>query len=49
MQGSVGMLLADVASAIGLTGDEQLQVLGADLADELQEELIAVPGGNGRI
>ena len=46
--GSVGMLLVDVATAIGLTSDEQVQVLGADLANELQSDLVVVPGGNGR-
>lgn len=47
--GSVGMLLADVATAIGLTCEEQVQVLGEELAGELQGELITLPGRNGRI
>jgi hypothetical protein len=47
--GSVGMLLADIATAIGLTSEEQVQALGIDLASELKNIMIPVPGGNGRI
>jgi hypothetical protein len=46
--GSVGMLLIDVTTAIGLTGEEQAQALGAELAGELHNVMIPVPGGNGR-
>jgi len=49
VDGSVGMLLADITSAIGLTSEEQVQVLGTSLASELQEELLTVSGGNIKI
>jgi len=36
VQGSVGLLLADVVAAIGLASDEQAHVLGPGLARDLQ-------------
>jgi hypothetical protein len=44
---SVGLILADVAMTIGLTSIEQLQVFGAELADELKFVLVSAPGNNG--
>jgi hypothetical protein len=40
---SVGLLLADLSIAIGLTPDEQAQALGEDLVNELQDVLISIP------
>jgi hypothetical protein len=47
LDGSVGLLLADLAIAIGLTPEEQVQALGADLVNELQGMLVSAPEGNG--
>ncbi len=47
VEANVGLLLADLAVAIGLTPAEQAQALGAELVNELQGELIIVPGNNG--
>jgi hypothetical protein len=47
LKGSVGLLLADLALALGLSPDEQVQVLGEKLANELQEVLLTLPGSNG--
>ena len=47
LDGSVGLLLADLAVAIGLTSEEQVQALGADLVNELQGMLVSAPEGNG--
>ena len=44
METNVGLLLADVTAAIGLTPEEKVFVLGAELLDELQDTLLAVPG-----
>jgi hypothetical protein len=44
---SVGLLLADLVTGLGLTQEEQVQVLGVDLANELKDVLIPVPGDNG--
>jgi len=43
---SVGMLLADLSMAIGLTIDEQVQALGSKLVNELQDALISTPEKN---
>ena len=40
---SVGLLLADLSIAIGLTTDEKVQALGEDLVNELQDVLISTP------
>ena len=47
METNVGLLLADVTAAIGLTPEEKVFVLGAELLDELQDTLLLVPGDNG--
>ena len=47
LKGSVGLLLADLALALGLSPDEQVQALGEKLANELQEVLLTLPGSNG--
>ena len=47
LETNVGLLLADVTAAIGLTPEEKVLVLGADLVDELQDTLLPVPGDNG--
>ncbi len=39
VEGSIGMLLADVINGIGLETNEQVQVLGTDLFQEMQEIL----------
>ena len=36
-KGSIGLLLADVASAIGLRPEEQAQALGQDLYNKISE------------
>jgi hypothetical protein len=41
VEGSIGMLLADVINGIGLAVEEQVQVLGRDLFQELQDFLKA--------
>lgn len=39
VEGNVGMLLADLMNALGLGTSEQVQVLGSDLYQELQDFL----------
>jgi hypothetical protein len=39
VEGNVGMLLADVINGIGLRTDEQIQVLGADLFQDMEDFL----------
>ena len=39
VEGSIGMLLADVINGIGLAVEEQVQVLGTDLFREMQDFL----------
>lgn len=36
MQASVGLLLADIARALGLTPLEQIEALGSEMVEELQ-------------
>ena len=48
VHGNVALLLADVAMSIGLDTVEQLQILGVELAQELEEVLAPQPGRNGR-
>ncbi len=36
MQGSVGLLLADIARALGLSPVEQIEALGSEMVEELQ-------------
>ena len=45
---SVGLLLADVVMAVGLDTLDQIQVLGADLAHELDEFYHTEPGNISR-
>ena len=45
VHGNVALLLADVTMSIGLDTIEQMQVMGADLTQELDEVL--APGRNG--
>ena len=45
VEGSIGMLLADVINGIGLVTEEQVQVLGPDLFRELQD-FLKVPAHN---
>jgi hypothetical protein len=47
LETNVGLLLADVTTAIGLTSEEKVLVLGAELLDELQDTLLPVPVDNG--
>jgi len=47
VKGSVGLLLADLVMAIDLNPAEQVEVLGADLVEELQGILTATTSGNG--
>lgn len=37
VDGNVGLILADLVSGLGLSADEQAQVLGAELHKEIQE------------
>jgi len=46
VSGNVGLLLSDIALALGLNTLEQIQVFGAELAHELHEALVT-PGSNG--
>ncbi len=39
VRASVGFLLADVAIALGLTGEEQQEAFGSELAAELRPEI----------
>lgn len=39
VEGNMGMLLADLINGIGLGTDEQAQVLGADLFQEMKDFL----------
>lgn len=39
VEGNMGMLLADLINGIGLGTDEQVQVLGADLFQEMKDFL----------
>ena len=45
---NVGLLLADVVMAVGLDTIERVEVLGAELAHELDEVLAPKPESNGR-
>jgi hypothetical protein len=45
---SVGLLLADIVMSVGLDTLDQIQVLGADLAHELDEFFHTEPGNNSR-
>lgn len=47
INGNVALLLVDVAMSIGLNTVEQLQILGVELAQELEEILAPKPGRNG--
>ena len=44
---NVALLLVDVAMAVGLDTIERVQVLGAELTQELDDFLAPKPGGNG--
>jgi hypothetical protein len=48
VQGSVGLLLLDLALALGFTSHEISEALGDVLATELEGMLPVCPGGNGR-
>jgi len=39
MRGSVGLILADLVNGLGLPTDIQIEILGADLFQEVQEKL----------
>ena len=39
VEGNMGMLLADLVNNVGLSIDEQVQVLGTELFQEMQELL----------
>ena len=39
VEGNMGMLLADLINGIGLRTDEQIQVLGKDLFEDVQDFL----------
>jgi hypothetical protein len=39
VEGNMGMLLADLINGLGLGNDEQVQVLGADLFQEMKDFL----------
>jgi len=43
MQTSVGLLMMDIVSAIKLTSDEQMRVLGDNLVSELHDVLVIAP------
>lgn len=48
LNANVGLLLADFANQMGFSQDELVQALGADLVDELRDQLISTPSKNGR-
>jgi hypothetical protein len=48
VNGNVALLLVDVTMSIGLDTLERVQVLGVELAQELDETLAPQPGRNGR-
>jgi hypothetical protein len=48
LNANVGLLLADFAAQIGLSQDEQVQALGAELVNDLQDKLLSTPSKNGR-
>ena len=48
VNGNVGLMLADVAMCVGLDTLEQIQVFGAELAQELETLLHVELGDNGR-
>jgi hypothetical protein len=48
LKGSVGLLLGDLVSILGLNPDEQVQALGEELFTELESMLLVSPVGNGR-
>ena len=39
IQGSVGLILADLVRELGLPAETQIEILGADLFTEVQEKL----------
>ncbi len=47
LETNVGLLLADLTAAIGLTPEEKALALGSQLVGELQNTLPAIPGNIG--
>jgi hypothetical protein len=43
LKGSVGLVLFDLVTALALRQSEQVQVLGSELYEELQDILIVLP------
>ena len=46
LDANVGLLLADVTAAIGLTPEEKVLALGPELVDELKDTLLTISGAN---